>query len=288
VGKGDGVNESVLVQSSLRFKKYHALGNDYLVFEPDGFVLTAENIRHVCNRRLGVGSDGILLGPLRSDRARFRLRIFNPDGSEAEKSGNGLRIFCRHLWDAGLVKNEPFTVETAGGVVTAQVLESGESVMVGMGAASFLSSAIPVMGPIREVIMETIDIADSVFEFCAVTMGNPHCVVPLSEIDASLARKYGPLIEVNSMFPNRTNVQFLKILDRNNIRIEIWERGAGYTLASGSSSCAAAAVARRLGRCEPGISVHMPGGVIRIDLDDDFNVTMKGPVAYSFRGSLSL
>jgi diaminopimelate epimerase len=272
----------------LRFKKYHALGNDYLVFDPAGFSLTAQHIQHVCDRHSGVGSDGILLGPLSSARARFRLRIFNPDGSEAEKSGNGLRIFCRYLWDAGLVRDELFAVDTAGGVVTARVLDSGQSVMIGMGAASFLSSDIPIAGLVREVIMESIDVADRTFDFCGVTMGNPHCVVLVPETAATLAKKYGPLIESSSIFPNRTNVQFLQILDRANIRIEIWERGAGYTLASGSSSCAAAAVAYRLGLCDPSISVYMPGGVIHIDMDNEFNVTMTGPVAYSFCGSLCL
>ncbi len=270
----------------MRFKKYHALGNDYLVLQPDGLVLDAVQIRRICNRRLGVGSDGVLLGPLPTSCARFRLRIFNPDGSEAEKSGNGIRIFCRFLWDEGLVKDELFTIETAGGVVTAQVLESGKLVRVGMGVASFLSGDIPVIGTSREVIMESMDVADRRFDFCCVSMGNPHCVIPVPETNSALAREYGPIIETSSIFPNRINVQFLQVIDNSSIRIEIWERGAGYTLASGSSSCAAASVAYRLGLCGQNISVHMPGGIIHIEIDKDFNVTMTGPVAYSFCGSL--
>jgi diaminopimelate epimerase len=206
------------------------------------------------------------------------LRIFNPDGSEAEKSGNGLRIFSRFLWDSGLVGKTPFTIETSGGLVTCRVDEGGKIVMVEMGEVSFLSTKIPVTGKEREVLRESIEIDGTSFQYCAATVGNPHCVVLCDEPSAQLARHYGPLIERDSRFPNRTNVQFLKIIDRQNIRIEIWERGAGYTLASGSSSTAAAAVAYRLDLCGPDIDVHMPGGNLSILLSQAFAATMTGPV----------
>jgi diaminopimelate epimerase len=264
----------------MKFFKYHALGNDYLVINPDDLKapLTTAQIKTICHRNFGVGSDGILLGPLPSSKAKVALRIFNPDGSEAEKSGNGLRIFSRYLFDQGLVGGDEFTIETAGGVVRSKVLEKGKQVRVEMGKVSFGSDQIPVTGPRREVLNERITAGDRTFIFCAATIGNPHCVIPLPEVDAKLATQYGPLIETHPMFPNRTNVQFLKVIDRSNLRIEIWERGAGYTLASGSSSSASAAVARKLGLVDRSVRVHMPGGVLLIEMDDEFAVCMTGPV----------
>jgi diaminopimelate epimerase len=273
----------------MHFTKYHALGNDYIVLTPSDLSaeLTTEQVRRICHRNYGVGSDGILLGPLPTDEAAFALRIFNPDGSEAEKSGNGLRIFARYLYDRRIVREAPFTVATRGGVVRAQVGQAGRTVTVEMGRVSFDSRAIPVEGPPREVLYETLSLEGQTFVYCAATIGNPHCVVTNREPSPEEAKRWGPLIEVEARFPNRTNVQFIKVLDRAGIRIEIWERGAGYTLASGSSSCAAAAVARRLGLCDRQINVHMPGGVIEIDIGDGFAVTMKGPVTEICEGDLS-
>lgn len=265
----------------MHYVKYHGLGNDYLMIRPGdvGGDLDPGQIRLICDRNYGVGSDGILLGPLDSSTCDFRLRILNPDGSEAEKSGNGLRIFARFLRDQGLVGEGPFTVETAGGTVVCQVHSGGKTVTVAMGAVSFLSTRIPVVGPEREVLREGLDIGTASFTYCAATVGNPHCVILDQEPSAELARQYGPLIEIDPRFPQRTNVQFLQVLDRGNIKIEIWERGAGYTLASGSSSTAAAAVAHRLGLCDSAIRVHMPGGSLAITLTPDFAATMTGPVA---------
>jgi diaminopimelate epimerase len=176
------------------------------------------------------------------------------------------------------VREGPFTVETLGGAVTCRVDPDGRNVTVEMGRVSFDSAAIPVAGAAREVLRETLSIGGREFEFCAATVGNPHCVVLCPEPTADLARQFGPLIEREARFSNRTNVQFMAVLDRRNIRIEIWERGAGYTLASGSSSTAAAAVARRLGLCDAEVTVHMPGGTLLIRLTDDFRATMRGPV----------
>ena len=275
----------------MKFTKYHALGNDYLVLDPTNqdqpVTLKPEQIKTICDRHFGIGSDGILFGPQPSSKASFSLRIFNPDGSEAEKSGNGLRIFCRYLWDRKLVGDEPFSVETKGGIVQAEILNAGTSVRVEMGKVSFRSEDIPVAGRPREVLREQITAGDRTFRFCGATIGNPHCVVPLDDISPSLAKQYGPLLENHVLFPNRTNVQFLKVINRKNIQIEIWERGAGYTLASGSSSCASAAIARKLGICDSQITVHMPGGNIEISIDDEFRITMTGPVTRVAEGHLS-
>ena len=263
----------------MQFIKYHGLGNDYLIIRPSdaGGELEMSRIQRNCDRNYGVGSDGILFGPFHSKKCDFRLRILNPDGSEAEKSGNGLRIFSRFLYDQGLVHETPFTIETLGGTVICHVHNGGKTVTVEMGKVSFLSTLIPVAGVEREVLREHMDIAGTTFEYSAATVGNPHCVILSDHISPQITREYGPLIETDSRFPNRTNVQFLQVLDRRNIRIEIWERGAGYTLASGSSSTAAAAVACKLGLCDPVITVHMPGGKLDISFLKDFTATMTGP-----------
>ena len=262
------------------FTKYHALGNDYIVINPADLPLplTTDQVKRICHRNFGVGSDGILLGPLPSETARCALKIFNPDGSVAEKSGNGLRIFSRYLWDSRLVGAEEFGIQTDGGLVQSTVFDQGRMVRVEMGKVSFDSERIPVTGPKREVINDRITVGGREFTFCAATIGNPHCVLPLPEISAQMALQYGPLLEVHPLFPKKTNVQFLKVLDRANIQIEIWERGAGYTLASGSSSSAAAAVACKLGLVDRAVSVHCPGGIIKIEIRNDFDILMTGGV----------
>lgn len=294
----------------LQFWKYHALGNDYIVMDPEVLPapLTIHQVKVICHRNFGVGSDGILLGPLPSTKAPFGLRIYNPDGSQAEKSGNGLRIFSRYLWDRKLVGEKEFAIETAGGVVKSTVFDGGKMVRVEMGKVTFWSNEIPVTGPRREVINEKISVGGETFTFCASSVGNPHCVLvgratpcapgstaseaskvgrgALTEISAEMAKQFGPHIETHSNFPNRINVQFLKVLDRSNIQIEIWERGAGYTLASGSSSSAAASVAHKLGLCDRSITVHMPGGKLSIEISQNFDILMTGPVTRVAEGVL--
>jgi diaminopimelate epimerase len=262
------------------FQKYHALGNDYLVLDPkDGKLPDADGIVRICHRNFGLGSDGILYGPLKTEKADFGLRIMNPDGSEAEKSGNGLRIFARYLYDTGAVKNDAFTVDTLGGIVTCVIGENAELITVDMGQVRFGLDHIPVDGPEQadQNIGHELTVNQKTYTTYIADIGNPHCVVPLGEISRELACKDGAAIEVHPDFPKRTNVQFLKAMDRNNIQIEIWERGAGYTLASGSSSSAAAAVAHRIGLCDREITVHMPGGKIGIIIGDDYAIRMSGP-----------
>ena len=273
-----------------RFSKYHALGNDYIVIEPSHWpnVFTTSEIIRICHRHFGIGSDGILWGPLPAEGgAAFSLRIFNPDGSEAQKSGNGLRIFCRYLFDRGLVQHAPFKVHTKGGVVEATVHASGHSVTVDMGWVSFDSTRIPVSGEAREVIRETLTVGGETLSFSSATIGNPHCVVERPATSTADVHRLGPLIETHPMFSERTNVQFLTVRDRSNIGIEIWERGAGYTLASGSSASAAAAVAHRLGLVDNTVTVHMPGGTIEIKIGESYAITMTGPVTKVADGVLA-
>ncbi|MDH4225835.1 MAG: diaminopimelate epimerase [Deltaproteobacteria bacterium] len=261
--------------------KYHALGNDYLVMDPAHFKAppSLDAVRALCDRHRGAGSDGILFGPDFRDGSQAPpwLRIFNPDGSEAEKSGNGLRIFARYLWDTGKVSRAVFPVMTLGGQVAAEIINQN-TVAVDMGRVHFTSGEIPVAGPARVVAGESITAGDREFVFHGAGVGNPHCVVEVDSPTREMACRYGPLIETNPVFPNRTNVQFMTVIDNHSIRIEIWERGAGYTEASGSSSCAAAAVAFRLGKVASPVTVHMAGGRLLVELDEDFHARQTGPV----------
>lgn len=276
-------------RSVMDFSKYHALGNDYVVVEAAhvGNALTPEAVARICLRNFGLGADGILIHEIEPEPGVFHVRILNPKGSEAEKSGNGLRIFSRYLWDQGAVGGDPFPVATAGGRVTCQVCDKGRTVTVDMGHVSFHSHDIPVTGLPREVIQENVIVNGRRLKFSAASIGNPHCVIVSNEISEQETRSLGPLLETESLFPNLTNVQFAKVIDRANIQIEIWEREAGYTLASGTSSCAAAAVAHRLGLCDSEVSVHMPGGTIAIEIGEDFAVRMTGPVVKVAEGRLS-
>ncbi len=297
----------------MHFWKYQALGNDYLVVEGPGVVerpavveglavvdgaggveqpasrqgLDPARVKAICDRHFGVGSDGILVH-LPSDQGRpFCLRILNPDGSEAEKSGNGLRIFARYLYDRGFVAESPFEVDTPGGRVVCQILQGGRSARVDMGTACFDSTRIPVTGPPREVLGEGIEVAGQRLEYSAVSMGNPHCVLFRADVSESETRELGPLLEVDARFPNRTNVQFAQVLDRQNLRLEIWERGAGYTLASGSSASAAAAAAHKLGYCDAKLRVQMPGGDLRVEIGVGYEVRIEGPVGAVATGEIS-
>jgi diaminopimelate epimerase len=273
----------------VEFAKYQALGNDYLVMDPAAFAPGQVNAlaRRICDRTRGLGSDGILLGPLPATDADFGLRIINPDGSEAEKSGNGLRIFARFLYDTRQVGGQPFRIATAGGVAPSQVFPERGLIRVGMGRASFDSQIVGITGPRREVVSERMTIAGRHLVCTGVSVGNPHCVVDGVPVTEDEARSLGPSIENDARFINRTNVQLLEIIDRANIRIQIWERGAGHTLASGSSASAAAAAAKRLGRCDGRVSVHMPGGVLEVEIDDGYAVTQTGPATKVASGTIS-
>ncbi len=268
----------------MKLRKYHGLGNDYLIYDPavNEIELNDARIRLICDRNYGIGADGILFGPLFID-GNIWVKIYNPDGSEAEKSGNGVRIFARYLHDAGYVgrkaqADKSIYLQTAGGEVQAEYLEDGE-IRVMMGRFTCLSSRIPVAGEVREVVDEKIRIGATDYLMTCVSMGNPHCVLELNHVSKELALQLGPQIENHSLFPNRINMQLLKVLDRNNIQIEIYERGAGYTLASGSSSCAAACAAYKKGLTDRNINVHMPGGILKILITEEDTVYMTGRVS---------
>lgn len=274
------------------FVKSHGLGNEYIVLDSDNidFELTKQAIRRLCNIHFGIGSDGVLL-KVNSDKADFGLRIFNPDASEAEKSGNGLRIFCKYLFDYHFTNNKIFTVETPGGIVKAEIIEmenaKARMISVDMGKAIFRSKDIPVNSEKEEFIGEKIKAGDIDFEVNCVSVGNPHCVVIKNELIEEEIKKYGPLLENHTIFPNRINVQFAKVLSRNEAQILIWERGAGFTLASGSSSCAVASVLVKKGLIDGNVTIRMKGGMLKIQIDDRWNIRMTGEVREIAKGTIT-
>ena len=258
--------------------KSHGLGNDYLVVDPHAlpFDLTPETVRVICDRRHGVGADGVLALDTPGG-ADFGLRIFNPDGSLAETSGNGVRIFAKYLREHGRTDRDRFRIRTAGGVVTVRLELQGHRVMsvtADMGRAEF--------GELKEL-----ELGGGRIRVTIVSLGNPHCVVLVDDVAAVDVMRLGPLIERHEAFPQRTNVQFAQVRSRSEIEIRIWERGAGYTLASGTSSCAALAAAQRAGLVDREVVVTMPGGQLEVRIADQDDLWLRGPVEEVATGEFS-
>jgi diaminopimelate epimerase len=273
------------------FVKSHGLGNDYVVLDQAqlSIPLTPEAVRTICDYHFGVGSDGILL-VIPGTEADFGVRIFNPDGSEAEKSGNGIRILAKFLYDHGYAPRPELTISTLGGHVRARLDLDGDRVRMitaEMGRATFVSTEIPVAGPRREVVRETLAVDDRRLTVTCVSVGNPHCIIFTDTLDVDEVKRLGPKIERHPSFPNRINVQFAKLLGRDRVSILIWERGAGYTLASGTSSCAVAAACVKNGLTDRTVTIESPGGALAVSIADSWGLTLTGPVSEICRGRLS-
>ncbi len=274
------------------FVKTHGLGNDYVVMDSKdvSFEMNVENIKTICDVHYGIGSDGILL-LVDSPKAEFGLRILNPDGSEAEKSGNGLRIFAKFLFDYEYTKNKSFSIDTLGGVVQAEVIKTDNDkarmIKVDMGAAIFEAENVPVNSELSECLDEELQLDGTSYLINCVSVGNPHCIVMKEELSIDEIMQYGSQIENHPKFPNRINVQFVKVLSPSEVEILIWERGAGYTLASGSSSSAVAAMMVKKGLTERNITMKMPGGELKLQIDEDWQIHMTGEVREIARGYLS-
>ncbi|MCS7202401.1 MAG: diaminopimelate epimerase [Dictyoglomus sp.] len=262
-----------------KFIKSHGLGNDYIVFNEEDidFPLNTKNIKKICDRNYGIGSDGILIFKKISDN-QFKVKIFNPDGSEAEKSGNGIRILAKFLFEHKFTYLKEFFIETLGGQVRVNLETDNnrvKNIEVEMGKVEFFN------------IDEEIEILNDKLKVVSLSIGNPHCVFFVKEIDEEYIKKVGPLIENHPSFPQRTNVQMVKIISQDSIEIRIWERGAGYTLASGSSSCAAACASYRKGFVGEKVNVIMPGGKLEVIIKPSWEVILKGPAQEIFIGELS-
>jgi diaminopimelate epimerase len=277
----------------MKFTKLHGLGNDYVYvncFEEDlTGVDLPELARRVSDRHFGIGSDGLIL-ILPSERADFRMRVFNNDGSEAKNCGNGLRCVSKYVYDHGLTRKTTFTVETLGGIVTPEVIVGAdgkvELVRIDMGEPRFERSAIPMTGiPEEHALEEIIDVDDATFSISAVSMGNPHAVLFVDELRDEVVRKYGPKIEVHEWFPERTNVEFIRVKNRNEIFFRVWERGTGETLACGTGACAAVVAACMSGKTDRQVTVHLAGGDLFIEWrESDNRVIMTGPATEVFSG----
>lgn len=267
---------------SMSFNKFHGLGNDYLVYdiEKNKRELSNKEIKRICNRNFGFGSDGILVGPYMNGD-EYGVKIYNPDGSEAEISGNGVRIFAKYLKDAGYVKEDEFVLSTVGGEVGIKFNNpSGNNMTVSMGKLSFDRDDIGCINTPKEMVDIDLTFNENTYKCTCVNLGNPHVIIPMEEISKEKVCEIGKYAEVAEYFPNRINTQIIKIVDRKHIDIEIYERGAGYTLASGTAGCVAAGAAYKLGLVDDDVVVHMPGGNLEIQVDDKWNVYMTGEVRY--------
>lgn len=263
-------------------ERYHGLGNDYLVFDPNHNELELDqaNVKMICDRNEGLGADGVLEGPILKEDG-MHVIVWNPDGSESETSGNGVRIFAKYLMDHEYVKEQKFSIQTLSGPIEVECLNNrATEFRVKMGKASFISREIPVTGEVREVINESFTFHNKEYKATCLTVGNPHCIIFMNQVTPELAKELGPYVENADEFPEKMNLQICRKIDTGNLDIEIWERGSGYTKASGTGSCAAAVAAYRLGLVENRVNVNQPGGMIQIDIKDDDTIYMTGTVGY--------
>lgn len=271
--------------------KYQALLNPFLVVEAESLPADWDEhfVRNLCDTRTGLGADGLVVHYARENsEAGFRVRMFNSDGSEFEKSGNGLRIFIRYLWDNDFISEGSCTVKTLGGSVSAEVSNGGEAIALNLGSLKFNSLDVPLRGPAREVLKEELDLGTEKILISACSIGNPLSAVFVDRVSPALAQRIGPKIEHHPSFPKRINVAFVEVVNRNSLKLELWERGAGYTLSSGICSAGAAGIAHRLGLCEREVVAHMPGGSLRVSLGDDYAVTIAGAVQFVAEANMSL
>lgn len=270
------------MNNNIIMTKYQGLGNDYLILDPNRnrVQLQGKKVALLCQRGFGLGADGVLYGPV-DINGKMGVHIFNADGSEAAISGNGVRIFAKYLMDNLYVKEKKFDIETLAGTIHVECLNSrATEFRVNMGKASFLSREIPVTGELREVVNETFTFNETEYKATCLTVGNPHCIIFMDRVSAEAVKNLGSYVENADEFPERMNLQICRKIDTGNLDIEIWERGSGYTKASGTGSCAAAVAAYKLGLVESRINVNQPGGMIQIDIEEDGTIYMTGTVGY--------
>jgi diaminopimelate epimerase len=271
----------------VRFSKWQGLGNNYIVLHASElpFELTPQRVRLLCDRNVGIGSDGILLiGEQRGDD-RFALRIFNPDGSEAEMCGNGVRMVARKLKMEGSISGRRVVLETGAGEIVPELGE-GKTVRVDMGVARFGGEKLD--GFDGDAVEESLHAAGRSFTFTFVDVGNPHAViqspwplelVPLHEV--------GPMIEEHRYFPRKANVEFVKVLGPHEAKVRVWERGVGETRACGTGATATAVALVRTGQCQTPVTVELPGGRLEVEVQPDWRVFMTGPAEEIYHGDLS-
>lgn len=274
---------------NLRFTKMHGLGNDFVLIDCRKNELGAwskdpgELSRRLCHRRFGIGADQVLL-LYPSSIADFKMVIFNADGSEVEMCGNGIRCFAKYIWDRGLSEKKVLDVETAAGIIRPE--KAGQLVKVDMGEPVLEGRRIPVNldGMVKDF---PVTVADREFRITAVSMGNPHAVIFVDDVDTFEVKKYGPLIEHHELFPRRINVEFIQVLDAGTIRMRVWERGSGETMACGTGASAAGVASNLRGFAGKRVKVILTGGELVIEWKEDNHVYMIGPAVEVFEGSIN-
>lgn len=274
----------------LEFTKMHGLGNDFVLFNAfaGSITLSPEQIRFVADRRFGVGCDQVLL--LESANvpgADVRFRIYNADGAEVEQCGNGVRCVGRFLWEHGLVDKDEIVVETLNGLLTLYRQANGQ-VKVTMGIPEFAPEEIPMLAK-SAANSYVLQVGDEQIEVAAVSMGNPHAIIKVDDTDAAPVRKLGPLVERHEVFPNGANVSFMQVIDSSHIRLRVWERGVGETLACGTGACAAVVAGHLLSLLDDDVDVTLPGGHLQIRWRGGQEpVWMTGPATQVFEGRIEL
>lgn len=276
-----------------KFSKWHGCGNDFVFV--NGFNENVDGISAsaiaICDRKFGVGADGVIL-ILPSEKCDFRMQIFNSDGSEAEMCGNGIRCFARYAYENKLTDKLSFTVETKAGIITPQIIiddNKTNSVCVNMGQPVLEGEKIPVQGfGNSHIVSEAITVDGSKFDITCVSMGNPHCVIFVSDINKIDIKKWGPILEKYKIFPNKTNVEFVQVINRKHLRMRVWERGAGITLACGTGACATLTAAVLNNLSERKAKLELDGGDLSIEWNaSDNNIYMTGPATKVFEGIYS-
>ena len=276
----------------MRFTKMHGLGNDFVMV--DGFSESVPNAQEIapeiCDRRTGIGADGLIV-IMPSEKADFKMHYINSDGSLAEMCGNGIRCLSKYVYEHGLTESTDFVVETLAGLNRqALTVENGTvvEISVDMGKPYFLRSEIPMLGDEGKVVDEPLEVDGEEYRITALSTGNPHAVMFVDDVDKAPLTELGPKVERHSAFPNRTNVEFVQVLDRGNVRMRIWERGCGETLASGSGSSASAVASIVNGFADEDVNVHVRLGILRISWAEGGSIIMKGPAAEVFTGEWPL
>lgn len=276
---------------TLKFSKMQGLGNDFVVIDAitQQINLSSDHIRTLADRHYGIGCDQILLVEQATiSDADFRYRIFNADGSEVSQCGNGARCFARFVFDKGLTTKKEMAVETASGMIYPR-LESDGRVTVNMGSPRLEPVDIPFLAYARNNWYELETSAGEHIEIGAVSMGNPHAIIVAESIETAPVARLGPLIETHAMFPERTNVGFMEVVSKNFIKLRVFERGAGETLACGTAACAAVVVGRERGTLDSHVTVALPGGQLAINWEGgNAPVWMTGPATFVFEGFIKL
>jgi len=272
----------------MKFYKYHGIGNDFVLI--DGQDIAADQdmtdlARRMSDRRFGVGSDGLLIVEPSSEADVF-MRMYNPDGSEAEMCGNGIRCFAKHVYDFGIVPKPEMTIATVSGVKSARLRLAGdvvESVTIGMGSPSFKRDDLPMAGEGDPFGVE-LDVNGRNYVANCLSVGNPHAVMFVPDVSVVPLELDGPAVEHHALFPKRINAQFNQVVSRDHLKLRVWERGAGVTLACGTGACASGVAAIRLGLCDSPVRVSLPGGDLTVEWMEGSEILMTGPAVRVFEG----